>query len=50
MTKSQTKITISKKTKSQLKKLGRMGDTFDSVIVSLLDHSNKCDSFWSDRI
>jgi transcriptional regulator len=51
MIKSQkTTIVVSKKTKSQLQKLGKIGDSFDSVIISLLAHSDKCDSFWSDRI
>ena len=42
-------IIVSKKTKQQLQKLGNIGDSFDSVIVSLLKHSDKCDQFWSDR-
>jgi len=44
-----TTIVVSKKTKQQLQKLGNIGDSFDSVISSLLKHSDKCDSFWSDR-
>ncbi len=44
-----TTIPVSKKTKLQLQKLGNIGDSFDSVISSLLKHSDKCDSFWSDR-
>jgi len=44
-----TSIVVSRKTKLQLKKLGNIGDSFDSVIASLLKHSEKCDSFWSDR-
>lgn len=44
-----TTIIVSQKTKLQLEKLGNMQDTFDSVIVSLLNHTDRCDSFWSDR-
>lgn len=44
-----TTIGVSRKTKLQLQKLGNIGDSFDSVIISLLAHSDKCDSFWSDR-
>lgn len=44
-----TTIIVSKKTKLQLQKLGNIGDSFDSVIISLLEHSDKCDQFWSDR-
>jgi len=49
MTKSQNKITVSRKTKLQLQKLGNIGDSYESVIVTLLQHSDTCDSFWSDR-
>ena len=45
----ETTIDVSKKTKLQLQKLGNIGDSFDSVISSLLKHSDKCDSFWSNR-
>jgi len=44
-----TTIDVSKKIKLQLQKLGNIGDSFDSVISSLLKHSDKCDSFWSNR-
>ena len=44
-----TAIVVNRKTKSQLQKLGSIGDTFDSVIISLLKHVDKCDTFWSDR-
>lgn len=51
MIKSQkTTIVVSKKTKLQLQKLGNIGDSFDLVITSLLAHSDRCDSFWSDKI
>ena len=50
MKSTHTEITVSKKTKFQLQKLGNIGDSFDSVIVSMLKHTDKCDSFWSDRI
>ena len=50
MTKIQkTTIVVSKKTKSQLEKLGNMRDTYDSVIVSLLEHTDKCNSFWGEK-
>ena len=50
MTKNQkTVIVVSKKTKSQLEKLGNMRDTYDSVIVSLLEHTDKCNSFWGEK-
>ena len=45
----ETTIVVSKKTKSQLEKLGNMRDTHDSVIVSLLAHTDKCDSFWENN-
>jgi len=48
-TTQETTIDVSKKTKLQLQKLGNIGDSFDSVISSLLKHSDKCDSFWSNR-
>ena len=44
-----TTVIVSRKTKLQLQKLGNIGDSFDSVIISLLKHVDKCDSFWSDR-
>lgn len=44
-----TTIVVSQKTKSQLGKLGNIGDSFDSVITSLLEHSDKCDYFWENR-
>jgi len=47
--KGKTTIIVSSQTKTLLQKLGNMGDSFDSVISSLLKHSDKCDSFWSDR-
>ena len=50
MNETLTNIRISKKTKSQLEKLGKMRDTYDSVIVSLLEHTDKCDSFWVNKI
>ncbi len=45
-----TTIVVSQKTKSQLEKLGNMQDTHDSVIVSLLAHTELCDSFWGNRV
>ena len=47
---NQSRITISRQTKAQLQRLGKIGDSYESVIVSLLQHSDTCDSFWSDRI
>jgi hypothetical protein len=44
-----TTIVVSQKTKSQLEKLGNMRDTHDSVIVSLLAHTDKCNSFWENN-
>ena len=44
-----TSIVVSRKTKLQLQKLGNIGDSFDSVIISLLKHVDKCDKFWNDR-
>ena len=48
-TTQETTIDVSTKTKLQLQKLGNIGDSFDSVISSLLKHADKCDSFWSNR-
>ena len=45
-----TTIVVSKKTKSQLEKLGNMLDTHDSVIVSLLAHTENCDSYWGNKV
>ena len=42
-------IEISKINEIRLRSLGKMGDSFDSVIESLLEHSDSCDNFWSDR-
>ena len=40
---------IRDETKARLRNLGKMGDTYDSVIISLIEHAENCDQFWSDR-
>ena len=38
-----TSIQLTKETKKRLMKLGRMGDTYESIILKLLDAYNKQD-------
>jgi hypothetical protein len=42
-------IKIKSTTKEKLSKLGSMHDDYDSIINELIEHSDMCDSFWSDR-
>ena len=43
------KVVAKSTTKEKLSKLGSMHDDYDSIINELIEHSDMCDSFWSDR-
>ena len=42
-------IQISHKTKARLGKLGTVTATYESVIVEMLEHLEKCDQWWAKR-
>lgn len=42
-------IPLKEKTINKLKKIGKSDQTYDDIVIELLDHCNICDCFWSDR-
>lgn len=49
-TKDTVLISLKKDSVTQLRKIGTMNSTYDSVIKELLEHIERCDSFWCDRL
>lgn len=44
-----TRIIINLETKKKLVLLGKMNETFDSLLNELIEHAKHCDRFWGDR-
>lgn len=45
-----TSVQISHETRLKLAKLGMLSQTYDSLIVELIEHVWVCPKFWEDRI
>jgi len=43
-------IGIQKKLLQRIKKIGNIDSTVDDVIEDILNHCDKCDQFWENRI
>jgi len=41
---------INKKLLQRLKKIGNMESTINEVVEDILNHCDKCDRFWENRI
>ena len=44
-----TTVRISGKAHEGLKKIGKKSDTYDDIILELLEHIETCDRFWETR-
>ncbi len=44
-----TTIRIAITTREELKKIGCKSDTYNKIILELLDHIQTCDNFWVTR-
>lgn len=47
---TKTTIDIQNSTKERLAGYGNLGSTWDSILDELLDHVEKCDTYWSNKI
>ena len=42
-------IRISRKTREEMKRVGKKSQTYDEIIKELLTHISECDRFWVNR-
>ena len=47
--KNTTTIQLKRSTRERLASIGKMDQTFDSLIDEVLKHLEKCDRFWSEN-